>query len=316
MKPEILLLESMMPELEARLDAAYTVHRFVTAADHASLPARSAPVAQDVRGIVTGGGIGASIPIVDALPKLEIIAINGVGTDAVDLEHARRRGVHVTNTPDVLTDDVADLGMALMLAASRQLVAGDRFVRDGSWARGQGLPLARKVTGKRLGILGMGRIGRAIARRSEGFGMQIAYTDIRKFDDLSYRFVPTLLELATDSEILIIAASGGPQSRGIVNRPIMDALGKAGILVNISRGTVVDEAALVAALKAGTLGCAGLDVFQHEPNVPADLLTMDHVVLQPHRASATIETRMAMGELVLANLAAQFAGEDLLTAVV
>jgi lactate dehydrogenase-like 2-hydroxyacid dehydrogenase len=313
MKPEILLLEAMMPELEARLDAAYTVHRPDTAPDKAAF---IAALGAAVRAIVTGGGSGVSSAIADALPKLEIIAINGVGTDAVDLTRAKAHGVRVTNTPDVLTDDVADLGMALMLAASRQIPAGDRFVRDGKWASRESLPLAHKVTGKKLGILGMGRIGRAIGRRAEGFGMQIAYTDIRAFDDLPYRYVPTLPDLARDSDILIIAASGGAQSRGIVNREVMDALGKDGILVNVARGSVVDEPALVAALQAGTLGGAGLDVFADEPNVPPELLTMGHVVLQPHRASATVETRIAMGELVLANLAAHFAGAALLTPVV
>jgi lactate dehydrogenase-like 2-hydroxyacid dehydrogenase len=313
MKPEILLLEAMMPELESKLDAAYTVHRPDAAPDKAAFIAAVAPA---VRGIVTGGGIGVSNAVADALPKLEIIAINGVGTDAVDLNRARAHGVRVTNTPDVLTDDVADLGMALMLAASRQIPAGDRFVRDGKWAARESLPLAHKVTGKKLGILGMGRIGRAIGRRAEGFGMQIAYTDIRDFDDLPYRYVATLADLARDSDILIVAASGGAQSRGIVNREVLEALGKDGILVNVARGSVVDEPALVAALQAGTLGGAGLDVFADEPNVPRELVALGHVVLQPHRASATVETRIAMGELVLANLAAHFAGEALLTPVV
>jgi lactate dehydrogenase-like 2-hydroxyacid dehydrogenase len=313
MKPEILLLEAMMPELESKLDAAYTVHRPDAAPDKAAFIAAVAPA---VRGIVTGGGIGVSNAVADALPKLEIIAINGVGTDAVDLNRARAHGVRVTNTPDVLTDDVADLGMALMLAASRQIPAGDRFVRDGKWAARESLPLAHKVTGKKLGILGMGRIGRAIGRRAEGFGMQIAYTDIRAFDDLPYRYVATLADLARDSDILIVAASGGAQSRGIVNREVLEALGKDGILVNVARGSVVDEPALVAALQAGTLGGAGLDVFADEPNVPRELVALGHVVLQPHRASATVETRIAMGELVLANLAAHFAGEALLTPVV
>ena len=313
MKPEILLLEAMMPELEANLDAAYTVHRPDTAPDKAAFIAALGPA---VRGIVTGGGIGVSSAIADALPKLEIIAINGVGTDAVDLARAKAHGVRVTNTPDVLTDDVADLGMALMLAASRQIPAGDRFVRDSRWAARESLPLAHKVTGKKLGIIGMGRIGRAIGKRAEGFGMQIAYTDIRAVSDLPYRHVADLRALARNSDILIVAASGGAQSRSIVNREVLDALGRDGILVNVARGSVVDEAALVAALQAGTLGGAALDVFADEPNVPPELLAMGHVVLQPHRASATVETRIAMGELVLANLAAHFAGEALPTPVV
>ena len=313
MTPEILLIEPMMPELEGKLDAAYTVHRLAGASDRKALLAQVAP---SVRAIVTGGATGVRKEVVEALPAVEIIAINGVGTDAVDLEHAKARNIRVTNTPDVLTEDVADLGMALMLAASRQLVAGDRFVREGRWARKEGLPLARKVSGKRLGILGMGRIGRAIARRAEGFGMQIAYTDLRSFDDLPYRFVPTLLELAQQSEILIVAAAGGAQSKGIVDRAVMDALGADGLLVNVARGTVVDELALVAALTEGTLGGAGLDVFVDEPNVPHTLLSLGHLVLQPHRASATIETRRAMGELVLVNLEAHFARQALRTPVV
>jgi lactate dehydrogenase-like 2-hydroxyacid dehydrogenase len=312
MKPAILLIEPMMESIEAALDSSYEVHRLFRASDPAALLAEVGP---RVRGIVTGGGSGARREMVDALPKLEIIAINGIGTDAVDLAHARERGVRVTTTPNVLTDDVADLGIALWLAASRQLCAGDRYVRAGLWGR-ESLPLARKASGKRLGILGMGRIGRAIAHRAAPFDMRIAYTDIRAFDDLPYRFVPSLQELARESDVLIVAASGGAQSRGIVDTAVLDALGPHGILVNVARGTVVDEPALVSALRDGRLGGAGLDVFLDEPRVPEALWTMDNVVLQPHRASATAETRTAMGDLVLANLAAQFAGKEPVTAVV
>jgi len=314
MKPEILLVEPMMQELEKKLDDTYTVHRLSKATDRSAFLASVAP---GVRAIVTGGGTGAANAVVDALPKLEIIAINGVGTDAVDLEHARDKRVRVTNTPGVLTEDVADLGIALMLAALRRLCVGDRFVREGRWARKEGLPLARKATGKRLGILGMGRIGRAIARRAEGFKMAIAYTDLQAVDDdLPYRFVPDLVQLARESDVLIIAASGGPQSQRIVNRAVLDALGPKGILVNVARGTIVDEPALVAALAEGALGGAALDVFADEPNTPEALFKLDNVVLQPHQASATIETRTAMGELVLRNLAAHFAGQELPTPVV
>jgi len=313
MKLEVLQIEPLMPEIQAPLDATYVTHKLFEAGDPDGLIRQVAP---NIRAIVTGGGSGASTAIIGALPKLEIIAINGVGTDAVDLELARSRGIRVTNTPDVLTEDVADLGIALLLALLRQVCVGDRFVREGRWARKEGLPLARKVSGKILGILGMGRIGRAIARRAEGFDMTIAYSDLRAIEGLPYRYVPTLEQLARESEVLIIAASGGPQSRGIVNAAVLDALGRSGFLVNVARGTVVDEPALVAALVEGRIAGAGLDVFVDEPNVPEPLLKLDNVVLQPHRASATVETRIAMGELVVGNLAAHFGGKDLLTAVV
>jgi lactate dehydrogenase-like 2-hydroxyacid dehydrogenase len=221
----------------------------------------------------------------------------------------------VTTTPDVLMDDVADLAIGLLIATLRGICVGDRFVRAGSWPAG-GLPLARKVSGKRLGILGLGRIGRAIARRAEAFGMTIGYTDLRAFDDVGYHFFPTPQALAADSDILVVAAAGGAGSRGTVGAPVMDALGPEGTLINIARGSVVDEPALVAALAEGRLGAAGLDVFADEPRVPEALWRMDNVVLQPHRASATVETRLAMGELVVANLAAHFAGQILPTPVV
>jgi hydroxypyruvate reductase len=313
MKREILLIEPMMQPIEAKLDEEYSVHRLFLARDRAAFIETIAP---RVRAIVTGGATGASNAIVDTLAALEIIAINGIGTDAVDLERARARGIRVTTTPDVLTDDVADLAMGLLLATARQICIGDRFVRDGRWAKKEALPLARKVAGKRLGILGMGRIGRAIARRGEGFRMQIAYTDIRAFTDLNYRFEPELVLLAQASDFLVVAAAGGAQSRGIVGARVLEALGPKGILVNVARGSVVDEVALVDALVAGRLGGAGLDVFVDEPNVPKALWALDNVVLQPHRASATTDTRLAMGELVLANLAAHFAGAELKTPVV
>ena len=219
----------------------------------------------------------------------------------------KARGIRVTNTPDVLTDDVADLALALILATLRRVCVGDRLVRAGSWGR-VAIPLATKFSGKRLGILGLGRIGRAIAKRAGGFDVSIAYTDQRAFDDVPYRFEPSLVALAGDSDILVVAAAGGPTSRRLVDREVLDALGPEGILVNVARGSIVDEPALVDALREGRLGGAGLDVFEDEPHVPEALWGMDQVVLQPHQASATHETREAMGRLVLDNLAAQFAG--------
>jgi hydroxypyruvate reductase len=313
MKPDILMVESMAPEVEAQLDAAYRVYRLYQATDRKALLDAVGPT---VRAIVTGGRLGASNDIVDALPRLEIIAINGIGTDAVDLERARARGVHVTTTPDVLTDDVADLALGLMIATARRLCVADRFVRAGQWLDG-GLPLrATQVHGKRLGIFGLGHIGRAVARRAAGFAMPIAYCERHEATDVAYRFVPDLETLAKDSDFLVIAASAVPSTRGIVNRVVLEALGPAGILVNVARGSVVDEDALVAALAEGRLGGAGIDVFAHEPEVPKALWTMDNVVLLPHVASATIETRRAMADLVLGNLAAHFAGRAPLTPVV
>jgi len=311
-RPAILLLQPMMQQLETGLDEAYEVHRLYRAESRDALLGE---VASQVRGIVTGGSLGVPHAIMEALPALEIIAINGIGTDAVDLDRARQRGIRVTSTPNVLTDDVADMAMGLLLATLRQLCTGDRFVRAGQWPTGK-MALARKVTGKRLGILGLGRIGRAIARRAQAFDMPIAYTDVRSFEDVPYRFMPTLQSLAEVSDVLVVAASGGSGSQGIINERVLNALGPEGILINVARGSVVDEPALVSALADGRLGGAGLDVFVDEPRVPDALWGLNNVVLQPHQASATVETRLAMGELVLANLAAHFAGQPVPTAVV
>jgi lactate dehydrogenase-like 2-hydroxyacid dehydrogenase len=312
MKPEILLIEPMMPDAEARLEAAYEVHRLFEERDRTALLERVGP---HIRAIVTGGGSGASNELIDALPRLEIIAINGIGTDAVDLERARARGVRVTTTPEVLTDDVADMAIALMLAVARRICSGDRFVREGRWPGGT-VPLGRKVTGKRLGIVGLGRVGRAIAGRAEGFGMTIGYTDLRAVEGVAYRYYPSVTDVAREADFLVVAASGGPGSRGIVDATVLDALGPEGVLVNVARGSVVDEPALVAALTEGRLAGAGLDVFAREPEIPAALWKMDCVVLEPHQASATVETRRAMADLVLRNLEAQFAGREPPTAVV
>lgn len=312
MKPDVLLIESMTPDVEAKLDAAYQVHRLYAAADQAALVRR---VGKQVRAIVTGGRLGASNAVVDALPALEIIAINGIGTDAVDLELARARSVRVTTTPDVLTDDVADMAWALLLATARRICVGDRFVRAGNWPEGH-LPLATKVSSKEIGIVGLGRVGQAIARRAEGFDMSISYNNLHPVEGVAYRYHPTVVSLAEASDFLVVAVTGGPETHGLIDRTVLDALGPTGILINVARGSVVDEPALVAALAEGRLGGAGLDVYVHEPEVPEALWSMDNVVLQPHQASATVETRRAMADLVLGNLAAHFAGREPLTPVV
>jgi hydroxypyruvate reductase len=311
MKTRILLVEPLMPDIERRLDATYDVCRLYEAEDRDAFVAAHAG---GVRAAVTGGGTGVPAAVMAALPDLEIVVISGVGTDAVDLGEAARRGIRVTTTPDILTDDVADLALALMLVAWRQICVCDRYVRDGRWGRDETPPLARKVTGKTLGIFGMGRIGRAIAVRAAPFGMKIAYTDLTPVRDVPYPFHAEVTALAAECDILAVAAAGGAGSRGVIGRAVFDALGPQGLLVNVARGSIVDEPELVAALLEGRLGMAALDVFADEPNVPPALLDLPNVVLQPHRASATVETRLAMGDLVLGNLAAWFADGRTLTA--
>ncbi|SBW12770.1 Glyoxylate/hydroxypyruvate reductase A HPR2 [uncultured Alphaproteobacteria bacterium] len=311
MKPVILLLEPMMAEIEAALDAAYDVRR----GGVADALALSGEAAATVRAIVTGGGTGAPPELVARLPQLGIVVVNGVGTDKIDLADARARGVRVTITSGTLADDVADQAIALLLAVSKKVVRNDRFVRSGGWLTGN-VPLGRKVSGKRVGILGLGHIGREIARRCEGFAMEISYCTRTPVADAPYRHVADPVALARDVDILIVATVGGAGTRHLVNRAVLDALGPEGVLVNIARGSVVDEAELVAALVDGRLGGAGLDVFADEPRVPEALMVLDSVVLAPHQAGATLETRTAMGRNVLDNLAAFFAGREPPTPVV
>jgi len=311
-KPEIILVEAMMPQIEAALDAAYVVHRAFKEDDKNAFLAR---VGSKVRAVVTGGGSGMKAAWFDALPTLGIIAINGVGTDAVDLVQAKARGVRVTTTPGVLTDDVADIGMGLILATLRKLAQGDRFVRAGQWGKTP-FPLGSKVTGKRVGIFGMGQIGGAIAKRAAGFDMPIAYSNRKPVEGSPHQYFASLNELAGWADILVVAASASPATQGVVNRATFDALGPQGVLINVGRGSIIDEPALVEALQENRIAGAGLDVFAHEPNVPTALFGLDNVVLLPHQASATLETRLAMGDLVVRNMQAYFAGEPVLTPVV
>ena len=267
------------------------------------------------RAAVTNGIIGAEGRLIEALPALEIIGVFGVGVDAVDLATARARGVRVTNTPDVLTEGVAELAMALLLDRRPADRLNDRYVRAGRWPKEGDPALANSLAGKRLGILGLGRIGRAVAQRAEAFDMAICYGGPRRKADVAYDY-GDLVAMARAVDCLMVTCLGGPTTAGLIGREVIDALGPEGWLINVARGSVVDEPALVEALVEGRLGGAGLDVFAREPEVPEALLGLDNVVLQPHQASATWETRDAMGQLVVDNLKAHFAGRPLPTPVV
>ncbi|TPE49600.1 2-hydroxyacid dehydrogenase [Amaricoccus solimangrovi] len=293
----------MLPGIEAELDARFTVHRFF-AEEEAARAARPR-----IRCVVTGGGSGFGNDWIEAMPELGIIAINGVGTDRVDLGFARSRGIDVTTTPGTLTDDVADLGMALMLALMRRVVEGDAYLRAGRWAAGEPFPLGASPRGRRLGILGLGQIGRALGQRAEAFGMKVRYWNRRPVEAPGWTALPDPVALAADSDVLAVCVAATAETRGVVGADVLEALGPAGLLVNIARGSVVDEPALIAALSRGGIAGAGLDVFENEPAIRTEFLNLPNSVLMPHQASATLETRIAMGELVLANLAAHLAGE-------
>jgi lactate dehydrogenase-like 2-hydroxyacid dehydrogenase len=268
-----------------------------------------------IRGVATEANRGADRALIAALPKLEVICVFGVGTDAVDLAAARERGVPVTHTPGILTDEVADLAVGLMLASARQIPFADRYVRDGSWASKGPIPLGRSVGGKTMGVIGLGGIGRAIADRGAAFRMRVIYTGPRRKPDAPYEYVADVVELARQSDYLMVACKGGPDTHHLVSAAVIDALGPNGTLVNVARGSVVDEAALIAALAEGRLGHAALDVFENEPNPSPDLLKLPSVIAQPHHGSATVETRTAIGQLMIDNLSAHFAGRPLLTPV-
>ncbi|MBD0271381.1 MAG: 2-hydroxyacid dehydrogenase [Acetobacteraceae bacterium] len=311
-KPDLLMLGPYNDPEMAMLAERFTLHRLWEAADRDAALARLAP---GLRAVATKGEIGADAGLMDSLPKLEIVACYGVGVDAIDLGRAKARGVRVTNTPDVLTEDVADMAWALLLAAARRIPAGDAHVRNGAWAGRGAMEMTTRVWGKRLGVVGLGNIGRAVAKRAEGFGMRIAYSGRGRKEGSPYDWHPDPASLAAASDMLVVCAQGGPATKGLVGAKAIAALGPAGILVNVSRGTVVDEAALLDALENGRLAAAGLDVFLNEPRIDQRFLSLENVVLQPHNSSGTRETRMAMAELVRDNLLAHFAGKPPLTPV-
>lgn len=298
MKEKVLQNGRLLPAVEAVLAERYDLHPLWRERDPAAFLARHGG---EFGGYIASARYGADAAMITALPNLRVISIFGVGLDAVDLPAARARGIAVGYTPDVLTDCVADTAMLLLLDVARGGTAADRFVRRGDWARGGQFPLSASVHGKRLGILGLGRIGRAIARRAEGFDMEIRYHN-RAPAAVPYQYMASLRELAQWADFLVIASAGGQETRHLVSAEILDALGPKGFLVNIARGSVVDEQALLAALRDGRIAGAGLDVYEDEPNVTPGLFELENAVLLPHVASATRETRQTMGELSLENL--------------
>ncbi|HET9820715.1 MAG TPA: 2-hydroxyacid dehydrogenase [Burkholderiaceae bacterium] len=305
-RPELLTVAKLPPFLMEPLQAHFTVHERL----HESDPEAFAAAAPRIRAICGSGESKVGAELIAHLSALEIISIMGVGYDGVNVAAAKSRGVVVTHTPDVLNDDVADLALALMLNVARRIPQADRYVREGRWPNGP-MPLATNMSGARAGIVGMGRIGQAIARRALAFGMSVAYTARSAKPELPYAYHPSARELAAACDFLVVITPGGAGTRHLIDAAVLEALGPKGYLVNVARGSVVDEAALIAALQRGTIAGAGLDVFEHEPHVPEALRAMDNVVLVPHIGSATRATRGAMADLAFANLEAHFAGRAL-----
>lgn len=313
---ELLQTGPMMPMVEAQLTGRFLVHR-LDADDAEAMLAEAGP---RIRAVATGvGSTGngkrrVSRELLARLPKVEIVANFGVGYDAVDAVAAAERGIVVTNTPGVLDDDVADLTIALLLATVRHLPQAERYLRAGKWLTA-GFPLTATLRDRTIGIIGMGRIGKAIARRLVGFGRPIAYHSRRQAPDVPYRYYGDLLEMAREVDVLIAIVPGGAETRHMINEEVLAALGPTGIFINVARGSVVDEEALIRALANGTIAAAGLDVYENEPRVPDALIAMENVVLLPHVASATHLTRRAMGQLVVDNLVAWAEGRPVLTPV-
>ncbi|MBE0414640.1 2-hydroxyacid dehydrogenase [Yoonia sp.] len=312
-KPHILQMGQLPEWDQGPLNDAYQVHRYFDAPDKAAFLAETGP---QVRAIATRGDLGASADVIAACPALEIIAVYGVGYDAVDLAACAARDIAVTNTPDVLTDDCADLALGMWLALSRGIVPAEGWARSGDWAAKGGFALQHRACGKRAGILGLGRIGMAVGQRLQGFDMQIAYSArAPKAGCDDWRFIADATALAEQSDVLFVTLAATPATRHIVNAGVLDALGPDGLLVNISRAQNVDETALLDALEQGKLRGAALDVFEGEPKLNPRFTALDNVLLQPHHASGTFETRRAMGQLMRDNLTAHFAGHPLLTQV-
>ena len=314
-KPEVLLMGRIpdLPKSEtARLFESYTVHALHTCEDSNALVER---IKDRVTVIATNGILGASAEFMSNLPNLQAIVSFGAGMDNIDLNYARKQGIQVANTPGVLNDDVANMAMALLLGISREIVEADRYVRRGDWATKGKMGLQKGIRNKKVGILGLGGIGRDLAKKLEAFGCEIAYHNRRENLEVPYSYYHNLLDMAKDCEYLIVICPANAETYKMVNREVIDALGPEGALINIARGTIVDEEALVLALQEDRLGAFASDVFANEPHVPDALFEMSNVILIPYLGSATAETRKAMGELMLRNLERFFAKEPLETPV-
>ena len=312
MKHEVILVTKVFPRTQEKLEADFTVHKMYEAGDREAFLEQHAP---RLRALATFGPFGADAKLMDALPKLELISHFGVGYDSIDVGAAKQRKVIVTNTPDVLNDCVADTALSLILNVMRQFPQSENWLRSGKWLAGPAYPLTVSLGGKTLGILGLGRIGEAIATRAQAFGMKIAYHN-RSRKDVPHTYHPDPVSLARHSDVLLVAAPGGAETKNIVNAAVLDALGPQGFLVNIARGTLIDEPVLLKYLQEKRIAGAGLDVFVKEPAVPPEFFALENAVIYPHVGSATVETRTAMGNLQLENLRLHFAGKPVKTPVV
>jgi lactate dehydrogenase-like 2-hydroxyacid dehydrogenase len=309
-KPNLLLTGKMVPVIEENVDKLFTVHRLANAKDREAFLAEVSP---NIQAIATAGHFSVTAAMMEKMPKLEIVSNFGVGYDSVDAKWAGEHGIVVTNSPDVLNDEVADTTIALLLNTIRELPQSEQYLRAGKWLE-KPYPLTATLRDRTIGIVGMGRIGKVIAKRLEGFDRPIVYHS-RKPADVSYKHYPDLVAMAKDVDVLIVIVPGGAATKNLINAEVLKALGPNGVLINVARGTVVDEPALIEALKNKTILAAGLDVFAQEPKVPAELIAMQNVVLFPHVASATHWTRRAMGQLVVDNLTSWAAGKGPVTPV-
>jgi lactate dehydrogenase-like 2-hydroxyacid dehydrogenase len=312
MMPDVMVLCPLPERQMEQLAARYTLHRHDLAADREAMLRDAGPRCE---AIVTDGHTPLTRRMLAHLPRLRVVGCGSAGYEYIDLPALTERGVRLTYASPALADDVADTAIMLMLAARRGLIGADRHVRSGDWARLGPFPLQSAIAGKRLGIAGMGPVGRAIAVRARAMRLDIAYTARSPKPDQPLRFEPDLTALAHWADILIVIVAGGAGTRGLVDAGVIAALGPQGTLVNVSRGTVVDEAALIAALAERRLGSAGLDVFRNEPDPDPRFASLPNVVLYPHHASGTAETRDAMAQLVVDNLAAHFDGQPLISPV-